>query len=94
MLFLITLGLACASLADDNPPPKTVVNQITEGVSSTSVAGSITATLTAFPDKSIWYVQKNVSITKKTGGYEFTYCWVEEPDTPRCREVLREKAKR
>ena len=94
MLFLITLSFASASLSDDKPTPKTVVNQITEGVSSTSAAGTNTGGLTAFPDKSIWYVQKIGDTRGANRGYEFTYCWFEGPETPRCKEVVREKAKR
>ncbi len=89
-LLLITLGLAFASHADDKPSPKTVVNQITQGVGISEGSGGshMSRFVTSYADKSVWYFPGDFARKSRPVA---TYCWVEEPDQPKCKTVRRDQ---
>tara|TARA_A100001011_G_scaffold330851_1_gene356939 strand:- start:454 stop:822 length:369 start_codon:yes stop_codon:yes gene_type:complete len=86
-LLMIATGFALSSTATDKPPARTVVNQITEGVGITSESAQNNPRfVTTYADKSVWIFGEK--FFEKSP--QAIYCWVEEPNIPKCERVFAE----
>ena len=84
-LLMIATGFALSSTANDKPPARTVVNQITEGVSITSESAQNNPRfVTTYADKSVWIFGEE--FFEKSP--QAIYCWIEEPNIPKCERVF------
>ena len=84
-LLMTIIRFAQLGLASKKAPARTVVNQITEGVGIT--AGSAAENprfVTTYADKSAWIFGEK--FFEKSP--QAIYCWVEEPNLPRCERVF------
>ena len=84
-LLMIAMAFALSSPATDKPPARTVVNQITEGVGITSESAQNNPRfVTTYADKSVWIFGEK--FFEKSP--QAIYCWVEEPNMPKCERVF------
>ena len=77
-IFLFIALVASPVFAQDEEQEVQIEIETGGGV---EVAAAELATIAAFPDKSVWYRR---IINSNTAA---TYCWVDENEEPRCKEV-------
>ena len=82
---IIALGVSHFGLAAESEPPRTTVNQITGGVGITAGnAQNNPRFVTTYVDKSVWIFGDK--FFEKSP--QAIYCWVEEPNMPKCERVF------